>query len=465
VSPPPGPLGSRHDVESAAEAAYHSLVNQSAILIQQGISILELERAVVEKYGRMAIATADRNLRQLIDRIKNAADWESLNRLAAPALGPLSFNAGLIAGVGESLAGDAASLLGLGKMIVLAGIYQRTQSPLGVLGADPITLAIVIAAKHIPWLASQAKSADEQLRQTLQELFAMARNPVEFIETVGRHIWKGAADDWSKLKSYAEQRSVSNDFQAGRITGRALYQVISAILLVLSVAGAVAKIASKFPALIRLARIISRGGALEDLQGLRRLEQAGGAGESLKGAAETGKAPKPVAVVPGSVTRTYGKNTATWFQDANGRTVRVEAELRESFTGLERGSAETKAQKTAAALGEDGDAGGHMVGHRFLGDQGEVNLFPQEKNFNNSAYKTMENELADWTKQGKEVKLKVELDPPGADRPDLVRVKYSVTDPATNEVIYKNAKEFENDVGQTFTRVPADEMANYQTAR
>jgi hypothetical protein len=461
VTPKPGPTGARHDNESAAEGAYQALVNQSAILIHRGMSILDLERAVVEKYGREAIAAAEKNLQQLIEKIKGAADWESLNRLAAPALGPLSFNAGLLAGLGESLVGDAAALLGLGKMIVLAGIYQRMKSPVLLLGTDPLTLVFVFAARHIPWLAAQSKSAHDQLRQILEELRAIAKHPLDFIEAVGSHVWKGAEEDWNKLKGYGAKPTVSNDFQAGRITGHALYQVVSAILLVLSVAGAAAKIASRFPGLVRLARIISRGGALEDLQGVRRLEQAGGAAETAGEAAKAPAAAKPVAAASNSVTRTYGKNTATWVQDANGRTVHVDAQLRESFTGLNRSSAETKAQKAAAALGEEGDAGGHMVGHRFLGDQGDINLFPQEKNFNNSAYKTMENELADWTKQGKEVKLKIDLDPPGADRPDVVRVKYDVIDPATGEVSYSNAQKFRNDVGQTFDRIPASDMPNY----
>jgi len=461
VSPRPGSSGARHDVELAAESAYFSLTRQAESLVHQGISVLDLERTVVAKYGYEASASAEKYLEQLIGGIKNAADWDSLNRLAAPALGPLSLSAGVVFGLSESLVGDVGSLLGLGKMIVLAGIYRRMQYPLMASAADPVSLALVIAARNIPWLAAQAKSADEEWQRILAELLAIAKDPVEFIETVGRHIWKGATDDWKNLKAYATRPTVTNDFQAGRIMGRALYQVVMTILLVLSVAGAIAKLAAKFPGLLRLARLISRGGALEDLQGLRRVEQTGGAAERLGEAAEGSKAPKPVAAGPKPVTRSYGKNTATWFQDANGRTVRVEADLKESYSGLTRGSAEAKAQKAAAALGEEGDAGGHAVAHRFMGDQGDINLFPQEQNFNNSAYKTMENELADWTKQGKEVKLNIEFDPPGADRPDVVRVEYDVIDPATGEVRYSNTQEFENDVGQTFKRIPASEMPKF----
>jgi hypothetical protein len=63
------------------------------------------------------------------------------------------------------------------------------------------------------------------------------------------------------------------------------------------------------------------------------------------------------------------------------------------------------------------DDGGHLVGHRFMSDQVEKNLFPQNANLNRSAYKKRENEWADWTDEGFEVKLKVELDPPDSNRP------------------------------------------------
>ncbi|MAX86430.1 MAG: hypothetical protein CMI07_06055 [Oceanospirillaceae bacterium] len=34
------------------------------------------------------------------------------------------------------------------------------------------------------------------------------------------------------------------------------------------------------------------------------------------------------------------------------------------------------------------DDGGHIVGHRFMSDQGEKNLFPQKSNLNRGAYKS-----------------------------------------------------------------------------
>ncbi|KAI1691473.1 hypothetical protein DdX_21852 [Ditylenchus destructor] len=52
-----------------------------------------------------------------------------------------------------------------------------------------------------------------------------------------------------------------------------------------------------------------------------------------------------------------------------------------------RSSAESREQSATGRAGIDGDQGGHIIGHRFLPDQGTVNMFPQAGQFNNSAYR------------------------------------------------------------------------------
>jgi hypothetical protein len=170
-----------------------------------------------------------------------------------------------------------------------------------------------------------------------------------------------------------------------------------------------------------------------------------------------GESLSPRGVAP-TQEATVGSNTVIWTKDAGGRTVRAEGTIRRTFSKLKRSSEEVAAQRNAAAAGKEGDVGGHLVGHRFVGDQGEINLFPQDMQFNNSAFKTMENEIADWTKAGKEVNFSYELEPPGATRPDAVRVRYRVVDPATGEQVYFQNQVFENDAGQVFDRVPRSAM-------
>ena len=155
-----------------------------------------------------------------------------------------------------------------------------------------------------------------------------------------------------------------------------------------------------------------------------------------------------------------GGNTVTWTNDSEGRPIRAEADLSEVFSGIDRSSAETRAQRESADRGIDGDQGGHVIGHRFVKDQGLKNLFPQNGNFNVSAYKTLENEWADWIDSGKDVHITVDLTPKNQDRPERVRVSYEVTDPADGRVVYDQRVTFRNEAGQQFDRVPRADMAN-----
>lgn len=162
-----------------------------------------------------------------------------------------------------------------------------------------------------------------------------------------------------------------------------------------------------------------------------------------------------------SVAAKVGRNDVKWTVDANGQTVKAEATLREVFTGAKRSSAEAKAQGQAAASGVADDVGGHIIGHRFVKDQGDVNLFPQNVQFNNSAYKKLENEWADWIKEGKEVKIEVQLSGGTAARPDKIDVFYKVVDPATGKTVYKDSANFSNQAGQTFDRLPRNDIKTY----
>ena len=120
---------------------------------------------------------------------------------------------------------------------------------------------------------------------------------------------------------------------------------------------------------------------------------------------------------------------------------------------MPRSAAEIQAQADAAAAGIAGDQGGHAIGHRFMLDQGAKNLFPQEGNFNMSAFKTIENDYARYTAQGYQVDYLHTLGDfdPITGRPGSVSVNYEVTD-ANGNLIDTFADKFLNQPGQTYTR-------------
>ena len=160
------------------------------------------------------------------------------------------------------------------------------------------------------------------------------------------------------------------------------------------------------------------------------------------------------ARIGGNVTGRLGDNRVDWTLDGQGRPVRAEARPTEVHAEP-RTSEETRLQRQAGGADRaDDDQGGHLTAHRFIGEDGGLaNLFPQNANFNLSAYKTLENELADWIRAGGEVRMNVNLRY-GNDgtRPDRVEVSYTVHHPDTGELIFEDGARFRNESSQTFDR-------------
>ncbi|TMP86801.1 hypothetical protein CWC05_09975 [Pseudoalteromonas ruthenica] len=175
------------------------------------------------------------------------------------------------------------------------------------------------------------------------------------------------------------------------------------------------------------------------------------------------EAKKATASKKKTISDKQGKNEATWTVDEQGRPLSVEATLCETHTGCTRSSQEQSHQQQVGGESRaSDDDGGHLVGHRFLKDQGLKNLFPQNSNLNRSAYKKMENEWADWTKEGFKVKLKVTLLPPGAERPTDILCEYEVFDSESEERVYKKDHRFNNKRGEKFDRVDKKKMKTYK---
>lgn len=222
--------------------------------------------------------------------------------------------------------------------------------------------------------------------------------------------------------------------------------------------------------------VSGRGGAWADL-GLAALGFVPGIGDAAKGAirggaqvVETGTeiaqqaarhgddiaaAAARSADEAGAVVRTgrVGRNEVSWTVDAEGRPVHAEATLHEVHDGTPRSSAEQRAQRETGHAGNPGDQGGHIIGHRFMPDQGSVNMFPQAGDFNNGAYRLMENEWADWVKAGADVRVNVDLSDFHGARPEQVSVSYQVHDEG-GQLIYEGGERFRNEAGQQFDRVP-----------
>jgi len=113
---------------------------------------------------------------------------------------------------------------------------------------------------------------------------------------------------------------------------------------------------------------------------------------------------------------------------------------------------------------QPGDEAGHLIGYRFMGGQGDINLVPQNSNLNRSAYLTVENEIASFVEAGASVVMRVELtnlDPTG--RPGSIQVSYDVFvdvngTPRPVNTTGPLGDRFSNTGGQAYDRLTADEI-------
>ena len=156
------------------------------------------------------------------------------------------------------------------------------------------------------------------------------------------------------------------------------------------------------------------------------------------------------------------RNTVTWTEHG-GRTVEAEVTLRHSFEGMGRTNEEVGHQRDVSSREADGsnehgaiegDHAGHIAAHRFMLDQGLPNLFPQNGNFNTSAYKKMENEWAALVADGLQVEGTVAFDFSADNRrPDVVKVEFEGLDDG-GAVVFEPTEDpyFINESGQPYDR-------------
>lgn len=167
----------------------------------------------------------------------------------------------------------------------------------------------------------------------------------------------------------------------------------------------------------------------------------------------------------GETSRTYGKNEATWVVNSKHETIESRFVIREIPESKERPKSETD---LTSAVGREGgiktrkyperDDGGHMAGYQFLHEQGLINLYPQNSEFNQRVYTQFEGEMRNWVEAGAEVRARVRVGQKGADgevtwggdRPERVVIDYEVINPKTGKTVYTNGARFKNEGGQTF---------------
>jgi autonomous glycyl radical cofactor GrcA len=123
---------------------------------------------------------------------------------------------------------------------------------------------------------------------------------------------------------------------------------------------------------------------------------------------------------------------STTYQLDNGTTFRTNSggyveEI--TFTPVDNKIPRDSRQTAVGKEGLETDVGGHIQACSMGGTCDRFNLFPQDKNFNNSGYKAFENEMRNALKNGDDVgsvTVKFQRTDPNSARPDALRVEYTI---------------------------------------
>jgi len=227
----------------------------------------------------------------IINGIIRAATWRDLERWAEIALGPSSFYLGICYGILENLAGSVAGVVDLLRVFILAGLYERAHHPAWA-GAGIPEYLIAKAAELA--FGSQLKKAHDQCETLMRELKYAVTHPGELLGSIRNEY----AAKWRRFQTLIVDISLSGQFEAGKIAGEVLLDV----LMLIGVGEAAVKFAAKLPELAKLA---------ERFEGALKLGARAGGGavaeeaEAASAVAErvaTKRLPKPIPPKAGGET-------------------------------------------------------------------------------------------------------------------------------------------------------------------
>lgn len=276
------------------------------------VSLLNV-RVPAESAGQPGWTADPRPSAHPVISVLAAATWEDLKRFAEVVLGPSSFNLGVCYGMTENLAGGVASLLTLLKTFVLEGLYEQVHHPPPLWAAPLWPQYATARVWEIVIGDPTLQKAHNQCVELLDEVKKIIDDPKKFLTAMGKHYEQEYASKWARLKDQLAQRSLIGDFQAGRITGQVLLDVIMILLTVYGAAELAAKVAAEIPELVDLVRGLT--GAKEALQ----VENASAVAASAVEAEDVSmasRAAKPPSIVERDAA--FAKSNFTDLKVANG---------------------------------------------------------------------------------------------------------------------------------------------------
>jgi DNA/RNA non-specific endonuclease len=390
-------------------------------------------------------------------------EWgQSLDR----ALGQqVAFNRGVAEGIWE---GGKSLVTGIATMVGRTLQYGADNSTLGQLGdaARGLTGRMPAWLEAVVPSATRGAASTEAIGRAMSGAadYLSSHSPSEVAADIGNAI----SAQWDSLKaSHAAAAAQGPEAEArwwGQIVGRVGFEVAATFVPVAGIAGKLTGAARAADATVDTARVADAVGdtargvdaAQDAVRAADTTSDGARAADRASNGARTDARMADDVTAAGNATASVGRNSAEWTLGSGGQPTRVTATLSE-LRGGARGADELAAQDNVRGRGIEGDDAGHLIGHRFMGDQGERNMFPQNFNFNRSAYKTMENEWAAWIENGGTVRVNVDLVGGTAGRPERINVSYEVFN-ESGQRVFDNIARFRNEAGQAFERVSTTDI-------
>ena len=175
--------------------------------------------------------------------------WPSLQPVVFRLLGQYSFGLGVVYGVGENVVTSVVELLLLVKTFLLADLYDRSQQPvLAVASLNPVALfQRLMAEASMRTFRGELEEAHRERDALIDEL----RYAMTHIGEVLGNIKNSYVAKWNRFETLVQDRTLGSQFEAGRIFGEVLIEVVS----VIGGGTAAVKPAGKIPRLAKLARL------------------------------------------------------------------------------------------------------------------------------------------------------------------------------------------------------------------
>jgi hypothetical protein len=209
-----------------------------------------------------------------------------LKEFVLAALGPQTFGIGVTVGIAENLARSVVDLAGLARIFLLADLHDRANGPTALALVGPIGPMQYAAAELAMWqFGDELKQARSDRDALIAEVLYAIGNPGEVFGSIAADY----ADKWQRFAAHSVAGTLSGTFEAGRIFGDVLVDIVS----VIGTGVAVAKVAAKAPRLLALAR---RSRALAAAGGGGAAPAARPGGAAVTPSQLTGRQPEVIPV-------------------------------------------------------------------------------------------------------------------------------------------------------------------------